>query len=237
MAVNETPGRGDDGWVLSNTKQLTSKQGMKFEIVLPSGRKVESEWFAAEHARRALLTWIATIKAENESDQSNTRMQARQNAEKLGLLNRPKPKTDNHDAPLDSAPTAGRVLSIPQKSETAPTITLPVSSTPAVPSLSTPSTGPDAFARDGLAQARADAERWKAEAGNAMERWQAAQRDVEKWERILAAISGGVQINVNKGEATGGLIVTGGSTAPRKRGRPRKQPPAVFADPAPDAGD
>lgn len=226
MAVNEAPGRGDDGEILSKTRQITNEQGhIKFEIELPSGRKVESEFFNPEFARKALLTWIATIKSEQESDKAAAVASAREKARELGILNRPKPKTDNPDEPLDSAPRQLPTPSLSSQLILPATLKPAASSTPAPASLD----GPDAFAREGLAKARRDVEYWKGVSQNAMLEWQKAQTDAEKWEKILTAISGGVTIGQGDASPAGGIIVP---TRVPKRGRPRKQVPVPVSVPA-----
>lgn len=222
MAINDSPGRGDDGWILSNTKQITNNEGhLKFEIELPSGRKVESEFFNPEHARRALLTWIVTIKGEQESDKAADVASARQRARELGLLNRVKPKTDNPDAPLDSAPTQPQIIYSPPPAKATPQVAPPSVPSSITPPVSPERASPDDFARNGLALARKDVDYWKGVAQGAQAEWQKAQREVEKWERMITAMGGGVTIGDNATvPAPAGVILTVPSV--RKRGRPRK---------------
>lgn len=59
----------NDSQILAATRQAKDGRGAtQFSIVLPSGRKVTSEWVSEDNLRNALQVWLGTIKTEAVED-------------------------------------------------------------------------------------------------------------------------------------------------------------------------
>ncbi len=222
----------NDSAIIDQTQQLRNAQGKtQFKITLPSGRELESEWLSEDNVKKALWPWVDTVRNEMVADAEEQRAQARRLA-----ASRPKAPalvSVSGDA-LSVEPPQSVVATVPSGLQTR--LPMPV----AQPSVSTvsPTAGavstPDQFARQGLEQARKDADYWQGVAQGAMGKWQEASANVEKWERILAAMNGlpgGIQVvsNDHSGDSRSQPGVT--SRRGRKPGSKNKPKPSMGSVP------
>lgn len=204
-----------DGDIIQATRQNTNPSGLtQFEITLPSGRRIESEWLREDQLKKALLPWIETIKAEMQADAEEVRAIARRAA-----VERSKPKAgpilvspsgDALTAELDVPPLGTPLPRLPSTSSTA-----------AAPTSASAANDPAAFARQGLEAAKQAERYWANEANKAAESWTKASQDLDKWERILAALGGQEASNEdsNSSNNSGSSNPVSGSDV-RRRGRP-----------------
>lgn len=229
----------NDGDIIGQTRQVANDKGhIQFQIDLPSGREVTSEWLNEDNRKKALLPWVEAVKREMVTDAEEVRAQARRSSQEAEKA-RQRALTSPSLTPsgLAQASDSASALTVGQLLAAGVASPLPVpmgagistlSTTPVAPSSDTAAQlSPDSFARNGLAQAKKDAEYWQEVAQGSMLKWQEAQTNVQKWESILAAISGGVVIqNVQTRQPEGQVIVSAdsvngsGDTGNRK---PRKE--------------
>lgn len=68
----------NDGAILTSTRMVTNEQGhVQFSILLPSGRKIHSEWIPDDKKREALQAWLSAVKdaalADAEEEHAKSR--------------------------------------------------------------------------------------------------------------------------------------------------------------------
>lgn len=66
----------NDGTILQQTRQNTDVKGnIQFEITLPSGRLLKSEYINKDNARKALFAWIESVKEQAVVDSNAERLE------------------------------------------------------------------------------------------------------------------------------------------------------------------
>lgn len=66
----------NDGTILQQTRQNTDARGnIQFEITLPSGRLLKSEFINKDNARKALFAWIESVKEQAVADSNAERLE------------------------------------------------------------------------------------------------------------------------------------------------------------------
>lgn len=212
----------NDSAIIDSTRKARNDKGQtQFSIDLPSGREITSEWLSEDNVKKALVPWIEAVRTNMIADAEEVRAQARRTA----AMQPKQPAPPALVSPSGDVLTAELPQSLahnPQRS-TGAFSSIPTTSVDRYSADQTPAStaSPDEFARQGVIQARKDAEYWQNVTAGAMEKWREAQANAEKWERILAAVSGGVVLNGIQGASTSASSAGTDSTGnTRKRGRP-----------------
>lgn len=66
----------NDGTILQQTKQITDPKGnIQFNITLPSGRLLKSEFMRKDDAREALKKWLEVVKEQAVADSNAERLE------------------------------------------------------------------------------------------------------------------------------------------------------------------
>lgn len=175
-----------DGDIIQATRQNTNPSGLtQFEITLPSGRRIESEWLREDQLKKALLPWIETIKAEMQADADEVRAQARRAAVER--------KASSSMAPTLVSPSGDALTAEPAVSAVG-TTSIPAPRTSSTPAVATPRSGagnldPREFLRQAVDNARREARETEALAQEAMSRWQQASANLKEWATLLEAMS------------------------------------------------
>jgi hypothetical protein len=83
----------NDGTILQQTRQNTDARGnIQFEITLPSGRLLKSEFINKDNARKALFAWIESVKEQAVADSNAERLERAAKSrrpEKMDIERRP----------------------------------------------------------------------------------------------------------------------------------------------------
>lgn len=203
-----------DGDIIGSTRQVTAPSGLtQFQITLPSGREVESEWLREDQLKKALLPWIETIKQELQADADEVRAKARRAA-----AERTTQKDSVLVSPSGDALTAGRGAVSPPLSGKPPTKQPLATSTTAAPSSSL-SLDPSDFIRESVVRASDELQDAELAAAEAMQRVIEARNNYDKWTKLAEAMGTDEKSNLSDG---GGVnpVVSGANGLSKKRGRP-----------------
>lgn len=66
----------NDGTILQQTKQLTDNKGqIQFNITLPSGRILKSEFMSKDNARQGMRQWLEVVKEQAVADSNAERLE------------------------------------------------------------------------------------------------------------------------------------------------------------------
>lgn len=91
----------NDGTILQQTKQNTDARGsVQFEIILPSGRKLTSEFIARDNAKKALYSWIETVKEQAVADSNAERLERAAKARRAAVGKMDIERKPGDDQPL-----------------------------------------------------------------------------------------------------------------------------------------
>lgn len=154
----------NDGQILNATRQETNNSDqLRFSIVLPSGRKVTSEWIDRSKAKQAMFAWLETIKSQVVQDGEAKQEAARKARRDAALLS-------------ESAPT------VSAGTDTPPTL--------ATGRGRTEGADPFLYAERQLALAAAEVQHWDWTYKDAEQKLKKATAVRDKWARILSQLSG-----------------------------------------------
>lgn len=221
-----------DGEIIRATKQITNEHGLtQFRMTMPSGREIESEWLREEQLKKALLPWIATIRAELQSDADEVRAQARrvadaQKASKAPVLVSPlgDALTAEPSVPVRTAATTG----------TRPAPSIPTSVAPSSFSLD-----PSEFISSSLARARQELDDAAEAARDALVRHKAAAENLDKWMKLAEAMTPNDSTKGDTQHASNSGSASGIASDSRRRGRPpgsKNRPKSAGSSAAASAG-
>lgn len=77
----------NDGTILQQTRQNTDARGnIQFEITLPSGRLLKSEFINKDNARKALFAWIESVKEQAVADSNAERLERAAKSKRAGKM-------------------------------------------------------------------------------------------------------------------------------------------------------
>lgn len=182
----------NDSDIIDQTLQTRNEAGThtQFKIKLPSGRELESEWLNEDNLKKAIWPWVETVRQHMVMDADEIRAIARRKAAEQKRAAPALVSVSGDVLTAEPAPSLPSMFAA-QIPQTFTTNVAPSSSSPPTAANSSP----DLFARSGLDLARKDAEYWQGVAQGAMAKWQEASANVEKWERILSAMTGSSGFN------------------------------------------
>lgn len=208
----------NDSAILDATQQYQDANGrVQFKTTLPSGRVIESEFFPADMKRRAMPTWLDTIRQAIVDDAEEVRAQARRKMEeaKRGSLYPehilPSAPSATHQSGGDSLTTTG--LASQKTSESF------MNAAPTSPSTVYPSDlisiSPLNFARQARDRAQAELKAVEQQMLGLITQQQQLISAVNQWTAVLSSLTPSAP------PAT--IVPTDDPTgAKRSRGRPRK---------------
>lgn len=216
----DMPSSGDDGQIIEKTVQHRNDKGwVQFEIVLPSGRKVNSEWLNEDQLKKALVPWVEAVKQQMQVDREEYDAERRRASIKQRAAKAADPRLVSASG---DALTAEDDLLPSEAKEVGAATSRP--STSVAPS----SSSPDSYIREGLDNARTEVAQLRADMARLQEALNKAAANLDKWNKLYAAIGGQEQDESEYIEQADSVVIgtLGGSgdllnPAPRKsRGRP-----------------
>lgn len=156
----------NDGQILAATTQRVDSRGFtQFNVLLPSGRKLCSEWIAEDHKKQGLRLWVDHVRGAAVADAQE------EQAAKLAKARRDTP------APTGAVPTS---VSTTQSTDTATAGTLPPVPTPA---------GVEDMARAQLKELDAFIQHLQIEIGERTIKKSVAEKQRSQWLKILNSLT------------------------------------------------
>lgn len=203
----------NDSDILGATSQMSDESGTKiqFTTVLPSGRKLESEFFPIDMKRKAMVAWLDVVRQSRIDDAETVRAEARRKSEELkrGSLD----GVGSHESALIASQTGAVTSTITERTQSSALSTSVVATSPPYANgVQALSTSPLEFAKQAQQRAVLQLQEIDAQLLQLFTRQADLTAQVTQWTTVLTSL--GVAINA---EPKPSSVDSVGSGSSRKR--------------------